>query len=225
MKSRTEKVADIFRKKNIFELAFKKRLKTIKPEQLTQELLNYNSTKEDFFVKYSGVKGNYMRDIEYLKELDNKILLKAKEFNTYKLEVLYDFEEMNQQMYDGYQKDINDLEAKRDRIIIQNKKIIMDRNEKINQLKNEIKNAIEQLNGADTLEEKKVFYSEIINYKKEVFDITKKYLEVIPVISDTSKLSTLIIDYNPIKENEKNLDNIDLSLGENVELEEMEQLD
>jgi hypothetical protein len=122
MKTRTEKVANIFRKKNTFELAFKKKLKSIKPDQLTQELLNYNATKEEFLAKYSLIKGNYMRDIDYLKELDNTILLKTKEFNNYKLEVLYDFEEMNQQIYDTYEKEINELKQKRDRHIIQNKK-------------------------------------------------------------------------------------------------------
>jgi hypothetical protein len=225
MKTRTEKVANIFRKKNTFELAFKKKLKSIKPDQLTQELLNYNATKEEFLAKYSLIKGNYMRDIDYLKELDNTILLKTKEFNNYKLEVLYDFEEMNQQIYDTYEKEINELKQKRDRHIIQNKKKIMERNEKINQIKNEIKLVVDQMNAAETLEEKKVFYSELIHYKKEIFEITQKYLEIIPVISDNYTFSTLIIDYNPIKENEKNLDSLELSLGANVNLEEIEQLE
>ena len=225
MKTRTEKVANIFRKKNTFELAFKKKLKSIKPDQLTQELLNYNATKEEFLAKYSLIKGNYMRDIDYLKELDNTILLKTKEFNNYKLEVLYDFEEMNQQIYDTYEKEINELKQKRDRHIIQNKKKIMERNEKINQIKSEIKIVVDQMNAAETLEEKKVFYSEWINYKKEIFEITQKYLEIIPVISDNYTFSTLVIDYNPIKENEKNLDSLELSLGANVNLEEIEQLE
>ena len=166
-----------------------------------------------------------MRDIDYLKELDNTILLKTKEFNNYKLEVLYDFEEMNQQIYDTYEKEINELKQKRDRHIIQNKKKIMERNEKINQIKNEIKLVVDQMNAAETLEEKKVFYSELIHYKKEIFEITQKYLEIIPVISDNYTFSTLIIDYNPIKENEKNLDSLELSLGANVNLEEIEQLE
>lgn len=225
MKTRTEKVENLFRKKNTFELAFKKKLKSIKPEQLTQELLNFNSNVEEYFVRYSLLKGNFMRDIDYIKELENKILIKTKEFNTYKLEVLYDFEEMNQQVYDTYEKEIGELTQKKDKIIIGNKKLIIKRNEKINQIKNEIKNSIEQMNNADTLAEKKVFYTEIITYKKEIFDITKQYLEIVPVMSENSKLSTLIIDYNPIKENEKNLDNMELSLGENINLEELEQLD
>jgi hypothetical protein len=225
MKTRTEKVADIFRKKNTFELAFKKKLKSIKPEHLTQELLNYNSSKEEFFEKYALVKGNYMRDIDYLKQLENTILLRTKEFNTYKLEVLYDFEEMNQDTYDAYEKEINDLKQKRDRAIIQNKKKIMERNERINQIKNEIKNVMIQMNDADTIDEKKILYKEIIQYKKEIFEITEKYLEIIPVITDSYNYSTLIIDYNPIKENEKDLDKLELNLGKNVELEELEQLE
>ena len=225
MKTRSEKVADIFRKKNTFELAFKKKLKSIKPEQLTQELLNYNSAKEDFLVKYSSIKGNFMRDIDYLKELDNNILIKSKEFNTYKLEVLYDFDEMNQQTYDDYEKEIMELIQKKDRIVIQNKKLMIKRNDKINQIKNEIKNIMDQMNRAETLEEKKVFYAEVINYKKEIFDITKQYLEIIPIITNSYNYSTLIKDYNPIKENEKNLDTMDLSLGENVNLKELEELE
>lgn len=225
MKTRTEKVADIFRKKNTFELAFKKKLKSIKPEQLNQELLKYNSSKEEFFENYALVKGNFMRDIDYLKQLENTLLIKTKEFNTYKLEILYDFEEMNQQTYDAYEKEINELKQKKDRVIIQNKKKIMERNEKINQIKNEIKNVMDQYNSAETLDEKKVFYTEIIEYKKEIFEITEKYLEIIPVITDSYNYSTLIIDYNPIKENEKDLDKLELNLGENVELEELEQLE
>ena len=225
MKTRSEKVVDIFRKKNTFELGFKKKLKSIKPEQLRQELLNYNSTKEEFFEKYSLVKGNYMRDIDYLKEIDNMIIIKSKEFNTYKLEVLYDFEEMNQQTYDAFEKEITALKQKRDKQIINNKKKIIERTDRINQTKNEIKGIMEQMNSAETIEEKKAFYSEIITYKKEIFETTEKYLEIIPIITDSYKYSTLIIDYNPIQENEKNLDTIDLSLGANVNLEEMEQLD
>ena len=53
----------------------------------------------------------------------------------------------------------------------------------------------------------------------------QKYLEIIPVITDSYNYSTLIIDYNPIKENEKDLDKLELNLGKNVELEELEQLE
>jgi hypothetical protein len=81
------------------------------------------------------------------------------------------------------------------------------------------------MNDADTMDEKKVFYTEIIHYKKEIFEITEKYLEIIPVITDSYNYSTLIIDYNPIKENEKDLDKLELNLGKNVELEELEQLE
>jgi hypothetical protein len=69
-------------------------------------------------------------------------------------------------------------------------------------------------------EEKKIYYSEIIERKKLIFDIHKENIDIIPVYNDSQIQSTIITDYNPIHKYEINLNNVDLSIGSNVDLEE-----
>ena len=214
-----EKVEDLFRKKQAYETSIKKKIKSMNQEDRKKALDDFNSTIGAFMDNYRIIKGNYMRDLDYLNELDNNILLKYKEFNTYKLNVLYDLEMMNQEMYDSFDKDIAELKFHREKIIIKNKKSIIEQNDKIDKINKEISERFIDMVDSNK-EEKKVYYSEIIERKKLIFDITKPYIDNVPILDDDNiLLSTLIYDYNPIHKYEINLNSLDLKMGTKVSLE------
>jgi hypothetical protein len=216
MKSRSEKVNELLKQKQKLEVKFKKSIKSIKPEQKNEELKKFSSAVDDYTSKYELLKGTFMRDLDFIKMINTKLLEKYKEFNTFKLEVLYDFEEMKQETYDGYEKEISDLKQQRDKIILKNKKELNDENSIIEKLKREIterKNEYPE----SSKEEQKQLYKEIIERKKEIFEIKNKYMDIIPVQDNTHMLSTIYIDYNPIKD--ININSLELKVGEISELE------
>jgi hypothetical protein len=219
MKKRIEKVEILFRKKQAYEISIKKKIKTMKQEDRTQALTDYNGVRDDFMINYKIIKGNYKSELNYLNDLEETILSKYKEFNAYKLNVLYDLDVMNQEVYDTFEKDIQDLKSQKEKIIIKHKKTILDKNDKIDKINREISERIIDMADSNK-EEKKIYYSEIIERKKLIFDIHKENIDIIPVYNDSQFQSTIITDYNPIHKYEINLNNVDLSIGSNVDLEE-----
>lgn len=219
MKKRIEKVEPLFRKKQAYEISIKKKIKTMKQEDRVQALSEYNVVIDDFMTNYKIIKGNYKSELDYLNNLEETILSKYKEFNAYKLNVLYDLDVMNKEIYDRFEKDIQDLKGQKDKIIIKHKKTILDKNDKIDKINREISERFNDMVDSNK-EEKKIYYSEIIERKKLIFDIHKENIDIIPVYNDSQLQSTIITDYNPIHKYEINLNNVDLSLGSNVNLEE-----
>ena len=219
MKKRIEKVETLFRKKQAYEISIKKKIKTMKQEDRAQALTDYNGVRDDFMINYKIIKGNYKSELNYLNDLEETILSKYKEFNAYKLNVLYDLDVMNQELYDTFEKDIQDLKTQKEKIIIKHKKTILDKNDKIDKINREISERFIDMADSNK-EEKKIYYSEIIERKKLIFDIHKENIDIIPVYNDSQLQSTIITDYNPIHKYEINLNNVDLSVGSNVDLEE-----
>jgi hypothetical protein len=219
MKKRIEKVETLFRKKQAYEISIKKKIKTMKQEDRVQALTDYNGVRDDFMINYKIIKGNYKSELNYLNDLEETILSKYKEFNAYKLNVLYDLDVMNQEVYDTFEKDIQDLKSQKEKIIIKHKKTILDKNDKIDKINREISERFIDMADSNK-EEKKIYYSEIIERKKLIFDIHKENIDIIPVYNDSQIQSTIITDYNPIHPYEINLNNVDLSLGSKVDLEE-----
>ena len=219
MKKRIEKVETLFRKKQAYEISIKKKIKTMKQEDRAQALTDYNGVRDDFMINYKIIKGNYKSELNYLNNLEETILSKYKEFNAYKLNVLYDLDVMNQELYDTFEKDIQDLKRQKEKIIIKHKKTILDKNDKIDKINREISERFIDMVDSNK-EEKKIYYSEIIERKKLIFDIHKENIDIIPVYNDSQLQSTIITDYNPIHKYEINLNNVDLSVGSNVDLEE-----
>jgi dGTP triphosphohydrolase len=219
MKKRIEKVESLFRKKQAYEISIKKKIKTMKQEDRAQALTDYNGVRDDFMINYKIIKGNYKSELNYLNDLEETILSKYKEFNAYKLNVLYDLDVMNQEVYDTFEKDIQDLKSQKEKIIIKHKKTILDKNDKIDKINREISERFIDMADSNK-EEKKIYYSEIIERKKLIFDIHKENIDIIPVYNDSQIQSTIITDYNPIHPYEINLNNVDLSLGSKVDLEE-----
>jgi hypothetical protein len=219
MKKRIEKVETLFRKKQAYEISIKKKIKTMKQEDRAQALTDYNGVRDDFMINYKIIKGNYKSELNYLNDLEETILSKYKDFNAYKLNVLYDLDVMNQELYDTFEKDIQDLKTQKEKIIIKHKKTILDKNDKIDKINREISERFVDMADSNK-EEKKIYYSEIIERKKLIFDIHKENIDIIPVYNDSQIQSTIITDYNPIHKYEINLNNVDLSIGSNVDLEE-----
>ena len=219
MKKRIEKVETLFRKKQAYEISIKKKIKTMKQEDRAQALTDYNGVRDDFMINYKIIKGNYKSELNYLNDLEETILSKYKEFNAYKLNVLYDLDVMNQELYDTFEKDIQDLKTQKEKIIIKHKKTILDKNDKIDKINREISERFIDMADSNK-EEKKIYYSEIIERKKLIFDIHKENIDIIPVYNDSQLQSTIITDYNPIHKYEINLNNVELSVGSNVDLEE-----
>jgi hypothetical protein len=219
MKKRIEKVETLFRKKQAYEISIKKKIKTMKQEDRAQALTDYNGVRDDFMINYKIIKGNYKSELNYLNDLEETILSKYKDFNAYKLNVLYDLDVMNQEVYDTFEKDIQDLKRQKEKIIIKHKKTILDKNDKIDKINREISERFVDMADSNK-EEKKIYYSEIIERKKLIFDIHKENIDIIPVYNDSQLQSTIITDYNPIYPYEINLNNVDLSVGSNVDLEE-----
>ena len=222
MKSRSEKVNELLQQKQKFEIKFKKSIKTIKPEQKNEEIKKFRGAIDDYSSKYELLKGNFMRDIDYIKMIENKILEKYKEFNTYKLEVLYDFEEMDQVTYDTYEKELLSLKQQKDKVILKNKKDIEEDYKTIQKIKREIKERVNEY-PESSREEQKQLYKEIIERKKQIFELKKINMDIIPIYNDTKVLSTIITNYNPIKD--LNLNTLELKVGENIQLEVLEVLE
>ena len=222
MKSRSEKVNELLQQKQKFEIKFKKSIKTIKPEQKNEEIKKFRGAIDDYSSKYELLKGNFMRDIDYIKMIENKILEKYKEFNTYKLEVLYDFEEMDQVTYDTYEKELLSLKQQKDKVILKNKKDIEEDYKTIQKIKSEIKERVNEY-PESSREEQKQLYKEIIERKKQIFELKKINMDIIPIYNDTKVLSTIITNYNPIKD--LNLNTLELKVGENIQLEVLEVLE
>ena len=219
MKKRIEKVETLFRKKQAYEISIKKKIKTMKQEDRAEALTDYKGVRDDFMINYKIIKGNYKSELNYLNDLEETILSKYKDFNAYKLNVLYDLDVMNQEVYDTFEKDIQDLKRQKEKIIIKHKKTILDKNDKIDKINREISERFVDMADSNK-EEKKIYYSEIIERKKLIFDIHKENIDIIPVYNDSQLQSTIITDYNPIYPYEINLNNVDLSVGSNVDLEE-----
>jgi hypothetical protein len=221
MKTRIEKVNEIFRKKQAFENSFKKKIKSIKSDQKEEELQKYNDTLNQFIESYALIKGTYMNSDAYIGKIENEINSLYSEFNTYKLNVLYDFEEMNKEIFDNYEKKIEELKQKKDKLIIKNKKYHLDINSSIEKINIEIKERLSDYNDSSK-EERKQLYTEIIERKKNIFEIKQKFCSIIPVYDESFIYSTLVINYNPI--HEINVSNLEINIGkeQNLDIEEIE---
>jgi len=232
MKPRIEKINNLFRKKQSTEITIKKKIKSSKSDNKLAEIEKLNKLQEEFETKYDVIKGNFMSYLDYLHDLDNQIVLKNKEFNSYKLNVLYDFEEMKTETYDKLEKELEKLKQDRTKIIIKHKKKINEKKELIDKLNMEINDRLLELKDINK-EEKKINYKEIMERKKAIFDIKQTDMSIIPVIfnkelfsnESTKPLSTLIIDYNPIKEYEIDLNSLQIQLGNNINLKDLEELE
>jgi hypothetical protein len=232
MKRKIVDLDTFFNKKNTFEKKVFRQLKRFntKDEKKTYldeaniERVELHITEDD----YNALRKKKISNTGYIQLLNDEITVKYNEFNQYKLDVLYDFELMDQSKYDALETEIKTLKKTRDDFIIKQKKALTDETNTIDGIKLQIKERVDEFSESSK-EEQKELYSQIITLKKDVFEFLKPKLSMVTIIPNTQifddmtnvEFITLVTDYLPIHNNEQILNK---EVGSEVELtpEELE---
>jgi hypothetical protein len=235
MKRKIIDLDTFFNKKNTFEKNVVRQLTRFNTKEDKQKYLdganiertNLHITDDD----YNVIREKKISNSAYIQRLNDEISSKYNYFNQYKLDVLYDFELMDQTKYDELETEINVLKKTRDDFIIKQKRILTDETTKIDSIKLQIKERVEEF-AESSREEQKELYTQIITLKKDMFEIIKPKLSVVTIRPNTQifddmsnvEFITLVTDYIPIHNNEQKIANKDVEVGSEVELspEELE---
>jgi gas vesicle protein len=232
MKRKIIDLDTFFNKKNTFEKKVFRQLKRFNTKEEKKTYLDEaNIEKVDLHITdddYNALRKKKISNAGYIQSLNDEITVKYNEFNQYKLDVLYDFELMDQTKYDALETEINSLKKTRDEFIIKQKKVLEDETKKIDGIKLQIKERVDEFSESSK-EEQKELYSQIITLKKDVFEFLKPKLSMVTIIPNTQifddmanvEFITLVTDYLPIHNNEQILNK---EVGSEVELtpEELE---
>jgi hypothetical protein len=224
-----------FNKRNTFEKKVFRQLKRFntKEEKKTYlddsniEKIELHITDDD----YNNIREKKTTNTVYIQKLTDEITAKYNEFNQYKLDVLYDFELMDQAKYDSLETEIKRLKKTRDDFIIKQKQILTEETKLIDSIKLQIKERLDEFSESSK-EEQIELYTQIINLKKNVFEFLKPKLSMVSIIPNTQifddmvnvEFITLVTDYLPIHNNEQKITENRVSELEEVELtpEELE---
>lgn len=235
MKRKIIDLDTFFNKKNTFDKKVFRQLKRFNTREekkkylddATIEQTDLHITEDD----YNAIREKKTSNAVYIQRLNDEISAKYNEFNQYKLDVLYDFEIMDQSKYDALETEINALKKTRDDSIIKQKRMVTDETTKINSIKLQIKERVEEF-AESSREEQKELYAQIITLKKDMFEIIKPKLSVVTIVPNTQifddmanvEFVTLVTDYVPIHNNEQKIASKDIDVGSEVELspEELE---
>ena len=118
-------------------------------------------------------------------------------------------------------KKIQELKERKNKIIIKIKKKELEKTNYIEKNNLEIKERLIDIKESSK-EEKKQLYTEIIQRKKNIFDINSTYLSIIPIYDQSLFMSTLTVNYNPINEIDMSALNVTIGNEEKLEMEELE---
>jgi hypothetical protein len=235
MKRKIVDLDSFFNKKNTFEKKVFRQLKRFntKEEKKTYlddaniEKLELHITEDD----YNNIRQKKVSNAVYIQKLNDEITAKYNEFNQYKLDVLYDFELMDQTKYDSLETEIKGLKKTRDDFIIKQKQMIVEETKLIDTIKLQIKERLDEFSESSK-EEQIELYTQIINLKKNIFEFLKPKLSMVSIIPNTQifddmvnvEFITLVTDYLPIHNNEQKITETKESELEEVELtpEELE---
>ena len=128
MKRKIIDLDSFFNKKNTFDKKVFRQLKRFNTKEEKQKYLDdINIEQRELHITeddYNLIRQKKINNTEYIKNLNDEITVKYNEFNQYKLDVLYDFELMDQPKYDALELEINKLKKTRDDFIIKQKKKI-----------------------------------------------------------------------------------------------------
>lgn len=232
MKRKIIDLDTFFNKKNTFEKKVFRQLKRFNTKEEKKTYLDEaNIEKVDLHITdddYNALRKKKISNAGYIQSLNDEITVKYNEFNQYTLDVLYDFELMDQTKYDALEKEINSLKKTRDEFIIKQKKVLEDETKKIDGIKLQINERVDEFSESSK-EEQKELYSQIITLKKDVFEFLKPKLSMVTIMPNTQifddmanvEFITLVTDYLPIHNNEQILNK---EVGSEVELtpEELE---
>jgi hypothetical protein len=218
MKRKNIDLDTFFNKKKTFEKKVFRQLKRFNTkeekktylDEATIEQNELHITEDD----YNVIRQKKTSNTVYVQRLNNVITIKYNEFNQYKLDILYDFELMDQSKYDALELEINTLKKTRDDFIIKQKKKLEDEHKKIEDIKLHIKERMDEY-AESSKEEQKEIYTQLINLKKDIFEILKPKLSMVTIIPNSQifddirsvEYITLVTDYLPIHDNEQPLKN------------------
>jgi hypothetical protein len=218
MKRKVIDLDTFFNKKKTFEKKVFRQLKRFSTKEEKKLYLDEaNIEQRDLHITeddYNEIRVKKTSNNEYIQRLNEVITKKYNEFNQYKLDILYDFEIMDQTKYDELEMEIKGLKKTRDDFIIKQKKKLIDETKITDGIKLQIKERLDEYTESSK-EEQKELYTQIIGLKKDLFEILKPKLSMVTIIpnsqlfEDTSKLEyiTLVTDYLPIHDNEQKLKN------------------
>ena len=233
MKRKIIDLDTFFNKKNTFEKKVFRQLKRFNTKEDKKkylddaniEQINLHITEDD----YNAIREKKTSNNDYVQRLNDEITKKYNEFNQYKLDVLYDFEMMDQSKYDALENEIKSLKKTRDDFIIKQKKILIDETKIIDGIKLQIKERLEEF-AESSKEEQKELYTQIITLKKDIFDILKPKLSIVTIVPNSKifddmsnvEFVTLVTDYLPIHNNEQKISNTEIGSEVEVIPEELE---
>ena len=218
MKRKNIDLDTFFNKKKTFDKKVFRQLKRFNTKEEKKIYLDEaNIEEKELHITeddYNIIRQKRLSNAEYIKRLNDVITIKYNEFNQYKLDVLYDFELMDQSKYDALELEINTLKKTRDDFIIRQKKKLDDENKILDSIKLQIKERLNEFTESSK-EEQKELYTQIINLKKDIFEILKPKLSMVTIIPNSQifddmrsiEYITLVTDYLPIHNNEQPLKN------------------
>ena len=180
------------------------------------------------------IRKPYIRMVDYLKQIDEQLKILYEQYNEFKLNILYDhantynynanmpeYSHLKENQVKDFQvKEFDDITKKFEEDIDILKKLKTKHILKINKkkevdeevkkgLKMKISERQQEYNEADNIEEKKQIYLETVELKLQLFELFRENISIVNVESKTDELvykySTMVIDYTPIKNNQKKI--------------------
>ena len=228
MKAYKQELTEVYSKKSTIDEKMKKKLKKAQSLDKKKEVFeSFKQEREEDKVdddELSLIRKPYIRITDYLKKIDDEIKLLYEQFNEFKLNILY--ENINTNVFNPeiieteikrFETDIESLKQLKIKQItkINSKKEDMDRI--ISDLKIKISERQKEYNETETIEDKKHIYVETVSLKLQLFEIFRKNMSIVNIESKSNdsvmKYSTIVIDYMPIKNNQKKMIN-DTDQGE-----------
>ena len=163
----------------------------------------------------------FIREIYYLDTLNEDLKQKYNEFTKYKYEVLYELVDMNEEQYDSYEVDIAEIKKKRDEYISRRASKQDEYNAKVESFKLQIKERMDEYKEADTGERINI-YREITEARKNIFELLEPKLSMMVI----DNYNTIVTNYLPIKGNQRNLNNLNVSINAiDIEAEDLEPIE
>ena len=237
MKAYKQELTEVYSKKSTIDEKMKKKLKKAQSLDKKKEVVeSFKQEREEDKVdddELGLIRKPYIRMEDYFKKIDDEIKLLYEQFNEFKLNILY--ENINTNVFNP---EIIEAEIKRFEVDIDTlKQLKIKQISKINSKKEDLDKIISDLkikiaerqqeyNESETIEDKKHIYVETVALKLQLFEIVRKNMSIVNIESKTNessmKYSTIVIDYMPIKNNQKKM--IDETEQREIEQRETGQL-
>jgi hypothetical protein len=221
MKAYKQELTEVYSKKSTIDEKMKKKLKKAQSLDKKKEVFeSFKQEREEDKVdddELSLIRKPYIRITDYLKQKDDQIKLLYEQFNEYKLNILYENinTNVNPEIIESeikrFEVEIEALNQLKIKQILKINSKKEDLDKIISDLKIKISERQQEYNETETIEDKKHIYVETVALKLQLFEIIRKNMSIVNIESKTNdsvmKYSTIVIDYMPIKNNQKKMIN------------------